>query len=146
MNLISKHFFSKVLPAVLLAGGIAVSSATPASAENKGILLAPGETLFRNDQLTNAPYSLRMQTDGNLVLYRNSTACGASHTSGRDNNKAIMQRDGNFVIYNDSGRAIWQSNTTGTSFAQARAVLYQSGKFAIVGAGATGGYKQIFSC
>lgn len=64
---------------------------------------------------------LRMQIDGNLVLYNNKNkALWSSKTSGNKNAILHMQTDGNLVIYNGSGsKALWSSNTHGNQGAYA---------------------------
>jgi hypothetical protein len=85
---------------------------------------------------TQAQYTrLVMQTDGNLVMYRNSDgkAVWASNTSGHNGAYAAMQNDGNLVIYSSSGGALWATGTYGHSGAYAamqndgNLVVYKSG-------------------
>jgi hypothetical protein len=60
---------------------------------------------------TDSRYRLVSQTDGNLVIYKNTgNAIWASNTAGRGAAKLVMQNDGNLVAYTASG-AIWASNT-----------------------------------
>ncbi|HEY1905661.1 MAG TPA: hypothetical protein VGG91_06450 [Myxococcaceae bacterium] len=81
--------------------------------------LAPnGSTLFTYDYMQNGEYSLVMQGDCNLVLYRHWQQPGqiapwASNTAGRGTDcRAAFQGDGNLVIYKNSGTfAVWASNT-----------------------------------
>jgi hypothetical protein len=67
---------------------------------------------------------LRLQEDGNLVLYYGSPdrygrpvsgtpVLWASNTNGRAVEKARMQFDGNFVLYGYDRRPVWASNTQG---------------------------------
>jgi hypothetical protein len=58
---------------------------------------------------------LRMQSDGNLVIYdNNNKAKWNSGTSGNPNAILHMQKDGNLVIYNSSGdKILWSSGTNG---------------------------------
>lgn len=59
------------------------------------------------------PYSLKYQTDGNLVLYDSKNkALWSSNTAGKSVGKAIMQTDGNFVIYDSNNSAIWSTSTS----------------------------------
>jgi hypothetical protein len=76
---------------------------------------------FANQELTvdqslwscNSRYQLKMQSDGNLVLYTQSgRALWASDTWGTGGDTAIMQSDGNFVLY-DGSAPLWASNTLG---------------------------------
>jgi hypothetical protein len=59
---------------------------------------------------------LKLQDDGNLVLYNGSpdnysNPLWASNTNGRATEKAVMQYDGNFVLYGYDGVPVWASNT-----------------------------------
>ncbi len=56
-------------------------------------------------------YQVRMQTDGNLVIYNDrNTPLWASVTSGDSNTIAVMQGDGNFVVY-DNGVPTFATHT-----------------------------------
>jgi hypothetical protein len=87
-------------------------------------VLQANQQLNVNDQLTppNGKTHLIMQTDGNLVLYRNDNnqALWASNTGPNPvlppslvPNHAIMQTDGNFVCYNRLGNAFWATGSNG---------------------------------
>jgi hypothetical protein len=92
--------------------------------------LLSGRELHINDELksTDLRFSLKMQNDGNLVLYRNSDAypLWASGTNGSGAVKVIMQSDGNLVLYTRPIRplggvvinyqpvSVWASNTAGS--------------------------------
>jgi hypothetical protein len=83
-------------------------------------------------QSTNGAYFLRMQPDGNLVLYNNrdwnpSHAFWASNTNGKGSGpfRCIMQSDGNLVVYDGSNRPTWASNTNGRGVAPFRAVIQE---------------------
>jgi hypothetical protein len=56
---------------------------------------------------------LRMQGDGNLVLYDLGTGAPiwASGTNGKGGVRADMQPDGNFVVYNAQHQPLWASGT-----------------------------------
>ena len=61
-------------------------------------------------------YQLKMQADGNLVLYKylspkNFWPIWATNTMGSGAVRATMQPDGNFVLFRADGRAVWASNT-----------------------------------
>jgi hypothetical protein len=79
--------------------------------------LSPGQTLNVNEKLTSTSgaYTLIMQSDGNLVLYKGSDALWASNTDHSDANHATMQADGNFVVYDANQHPHWASNTDGKS-------------------------------
>jgi hypothetical protein len=72
--------------------------------------LSPGETILSN----NRQYTLILQHDGNLVLYRSGGGpLWATWTQGKPVTKAVMQTDGNFVLYDNLNRAVWASWTHG---------------------------------
>jgi hypothetical protein len=76
-------------------------------------VLARGETMIAGDvkRSDNGVYELRMQTDGNLVLYRQGTPVWSPNTWGNPGAYTVMQADGNLVIYSKSGTPLWNSNT-----------------------------------
>lgn len=58
-------------------------------------------------------FTLRVQSDGNLVLYWEGVrALWASNTRSAGG-EAIMQGDGNFVLYATNGAGLWSSRTSG---------------------------------
>lgn len=55
-------------------------------------------------------FRLRLQTDGNLVLYKNdTTVVWASGT--KDGMRLLNQLDGNIVLYRANGTAAWSTGT-----------------------------------
>ena len=68
-----------------------------------------------------AQLSLKMQSDGNLVLYQAGIAVWSSGTWGQNCGvnqcRAMFQSDGNFVVYNGS-TPLWYTGTWGHSGAQ----------------------------
>lgn len=73
--------------------------------------LSRGQEMLSN----NKSFVLKMQTDGNLVIYRrdNNGAIWASGTNGRGGYRATMQGDGNLVIYQSNNHPIWDTRTHG---------------------------------
>ncbi len=64
----------------------------------------------------NGAYTLALQNDGNLVLYRNAStgrrAIWASDTRGFNAVRLVMQRDGNLVMLKGT-KPIWATNSAG---------------------------------
>jgi hypothetical protein len=75
-------------------------------------ILGPSETLSSNQSLLSKHnnYELRMQGDGNLVLYQSGQARWSSGTQSAGA-RLVMQDDGNMVIYSAGNQAIWESDT-----------------------------------
>ncbi|MEV0408530.1 hypothetical protein [Actinoallomurus sp. NPDC050550] len=90
------------------------TSATPPAAKHwqtmvvqSTAVLHPGESAHTN-RLT-----LRMQTDGDLVLLNENKKVfwlTGTHASGAS---AVFQGDGNLVVYASNGASLWTSNTAG---------------------------------
>jgi hypothetical protein len=135
------------IPAASLAEWSVVSGAAPsgtaAPSNCAGSAAVPCGTLTANHELTdgqsltscNGDYTLDMQGDGNLVLYRSGTALWASNTSGSAADKAAMQGDGNFVLYTSTGSAVWNSRTNGNDGADL--VVQNDGNVVIYSASGT---------
>ena len=56
---------------------------------------------------------LRLQEDGNLVLYVNNQKGFAAPNAAGHGHSAIMQADGNFVLYDLTNEPVWATNTAG---------------------------------
>ncbi|HEX9001315.1 MAG TPA: hypothetical protein VGB07_15525 [Blastocatellia bacterium] len=92
-----------------------------AASQDKGNRLSVGEQLGVGQSLksNNGAYTLVLQTDGNLVLYKT----GGSHTWAAfpkpGGTKLILQGDGNLVLYASDNRVMWSSGSNvckGASF------------------------------
>ncbi len=95
--------------------------------------LFAGETLLAGQSIENSNYRLTMQTDGNLVVYRNANGASAwsSGTYGTGNdNRLVMQADNNLVMYTSNNVAVWSSGTYHAS--STMAVLTNLGEFITV--------------
>lgn len=83
---------------------------TPASAKDtlrEWEKLSEGSSLKSN----NGCFSLRMQTDGNLVLYgKEGRAFWSTESAGKGGKEIVMQGDGNLVMYDSNHRPIWGIN------------------------------------
>src|SRR5262249_25956611 len=82
-----------------------------------GSTMQPGEVLNPGQSIhsANGQYTLILQPDGNLVLYKaaGGPALWASNTNGKPVTAAIMQDDGNLVVYQNYTAVAWTSHTSG---------------------------------
>ena len=98
--------------------------------------LSNGQVLGHGQELIsrNRKYRLIMQTDGNLVMYRNDGAVRwHTHTHGKGcpPYQLVMQGDNNLVVYAYGWKATWHTHTHSKGAAGARAVLQDDGNFVI---------------
>ena len=88
-----------------------------------------GERTWHQDQhLTCGEHILKMQADGNLVIYRGHQALWATGTGGHGNPpyRFVMQEDNNAVIYgNGAWQVVWASHTNDHGARPARLVLHR---------------------
>ena len=83
-------------------------------ATNEEELLFAGQFLWASSTTDHACYRLAMQSDGNLVTYKeNGANIWDSATVGRGG-YARMQTDGNFVIYDYADSPVWWTSTSTT--------------------------------
>ena len=79
--------------------------------------LKPGGKIENGQRLKsdNGRFKMRMQNDGNLVVYAGSTPIWASRTQhkGCQPFRLEMQHDSNLCIYDGTGRCTWASQTHG---------------------------------
>jgi hypothetical protein len=73
----------------------------------------PPATLYRNQAWTsgNGRAILRMQADGNLVLYKDGRPVWQAPNAWSHGVSAVFQPDGNFVVYGGRGNPVWSSGT-----------------------------------
>jgi hypothetical protein len=104
------------------SGGPNLDSIEVSLKESTGNSGSATSTLATNQQLssgqsltsTNGSHRLVLQSDGNLVIYKNTgEAIWDTKTNGKGGNRFILQGDGNLVLRNSSGSAIWASGTNG---------------------------------
>lgn len=82
-------------------------------ADSNLVLYAPSGAIWTTSTVGRGANHLRMQGDGNLVMYDGANrTIWASNTPRHYNTYLIVQNDGNVVIY-DNGRPIWATNTAG---------------------------------
>ncbi len=106
----------------------AANIAVPVSKLTQPHTLSAGQTLLA----PNGRYRLTQQSDGNLVLYKDTgKAIWATRTRGTGN-RTTMQADGNLVTYTSTHHAVWASRTSGkhatyvTMQADGNLVIYTS--------------------
>jgi hypothetical protein len=87
------------------------SNPTQAKADTlkSGQQLSPGQSIASQK----GQFTFILQTDGNLVLYRGTTALWSTRTNGKPVHVAAMQGDGNLVLYDAQQHPMWASGTNG---------------------------------
>lgn len=115
-----------------------------------GQILRPGQYLSS----PNGMYELRLQADGNLVIYRVSVttvATWSTRTDGAGSNVFLgVQGDGNLVLYSNVGgtlHAIWASGSTRPADLELQndgnLVMYASGRVATWASGTASGQSPL---
>jgi hypothetical protein len=86
-----------------------------------------------NKDLTIGNCTLKMQDDGNLVIYKSGVPVWHTSTSQTSNGpfRLTMQGDGNLVIYNKNNNALWSSNSAGKGPGPFRLMLLEIGALVI---------------
>jgi lysophospholipase L1-like esterase len=88
------------------SGGVALNL------QDDGYLVSvqDGTTVWSSNVSGRAGVEVRMQEDGNLVIYdSNGAIVWQTHTSGNPGAFALIQKDGHLVVYAVNGRALWSS-------------------------------------
>lgn len=64
---------------------------------------------------TNGSYTLKLQSDGNCVLYEvdGNKALWSTDTQGKASKSLTLQEEGNLVLASSDGSTLWQSGTKG---------------------------------
>nr|WSY51001.1 hypothetical protein OG999_13370 [Streptomyces sp. NBC_00886] len=89
------------------------TSSTSTSTYPSDILVTATRVLNSGQSLNAKKARLRMQSDGNFVLYdENNKARWATMTFG-SNYHAVFQADGNLVVYTSGNHPVWASQTAG---------------------------------
>jgi hypothetical protein len=101
------------LTAGLAAGTAQAAPATRGIHHRGDAIFRPTATLHRNQAWTsgNGRTILRLQTDGNLVLYKDGRPAWQAPGAWSHGVSAVFQRDGNFVVYAPGGHPVWASGT-----------------------------------
>ncbi|HEY2792141.1 MAG TPA: LysM peptidoglycan-binding domain-containing protein [Micromonosporaceae bacterium] len=75
--------------------------------------LSSDSTLDKGNELMspNGNYKLKMQADGNLVLYGGDQPIWATNTQRKGAERLVMQDDGNLVVYANGKDDVWSSRT-----------------------------------
>jgi nucleoid-associated protein YgaU len=78
-------------------------------------VMKAGDSLARGESLKspNGRFELKMQPDGNIVLYDGTTPTWATNTQKDDAERLEMQDDGNLVAYQGKKNAVWSTRTSG---------------------------------
>ncbi len=107
--------------------------------------LLPGQDLQAHEGLSSPGFkvALRMQHDGNLVLYTQSRVLWASGTAGHPGARLVLQGDGNLVVYDANGTALWSTSTAGQPVSRLQVqddcnVVLYAGSAAIWSSGTSG--------
>lgn len=98
-----------------------VSAVPPTGPAASGPVVNPGESITVSQPIisANGRFTLILQGDGNLVLYRTypkkypPSALWASGTANKAVASCILQTDGNLVIYDMDAKPLWNSGTSG---------------------------------
>lgn len=69
-----------------------------------GMKLLPNQSIYSK----NRRYKLMMQTNGNLVLYKNEISIWSSGTTGNANAYFILQPDNRLIVYSSSKKLLWE--------------------------------------
>ncbi|MFC9650473.1 MULTISPECIES: hypothetical protein [unclassified Streptomyces] len=90
-----------------------VRSAQPREALRVDSRFYAPATLGKNQAWTsgNGRAILRVQSDGNVVLYKDNRAAWQAPNVYPNADRLVMQEDGNLVVYNRAGRALWAAGT-----------------------------------
>jgi len=90
-----------------------INSVEPATPKNTNNTLPTGSTIRKNEYILSSDLqsTLNLQTDGNLVLYRNFKPVWQSGTNGSKANRLTMQGDGNLVLYDEDNTPLWHTGT-----------------------------------
>ena len=108
----------KVWIQILLAHAFLVV-ACEAQASYEGILQS-GQEMLPEDVLASSSTYLKLQTDGNVVLYRKNppgTVLWSTNTAGKCLQKLKLQADGNLVLTSCDNAVLWSSGTSNVASA-----------------------------
>jgi len=99
----------------LTPAGTAAQDAEPAANARpaRDNIITPRATICKNQAWTsgNGRAILRLQEDGNFVLYKDGRPVWQAPDTWGRGNCAVFQEDGNFVVYDSAGQPIWAAGT-----------------------------------
>lgn len=98
----------------LVAGGLIATPSAGLGQSPSQAWLSPGSVLRQGQSIASdsGQFVLRMQDDGNLVLYGPDGPMFATNTVGKGC-QLEMQYDGNAVVYDRGHKPVWNSHTQG---------------------------------
>jgi len=106
---------SNLLKLALVVGGLTISSSALAQSYTINTLQSKGDQHIRRHQAlrsTNGVYSLLVQDDGNMCIYKNGdTFVWGTMTNGKDGAILKMQADGNLALYDSKNGHVWSTDT-----------------------------------
>ncbi|MFD7894013.1 hypothetical protein [Streptomyces sp. NPDC059743] len=93
--------------------GRTVQSAQPREALRSDSRFYAPATLGKNQAWTsgNGRAILRVQSDGNVVLYKDNRPAWQAPNVYPNADRLVMQSDGNLVVYNKAGQPLWAAGT-----------------------------------
>lgn len=110
-----KKNLSSLLKLALVVGGLTISSTAWAQSYTINTLQSNGDQHLKRHQAlrsTNGVYSLLVQDDGNMCIYKDGTAfVWGTMTQGKDGAILKMQADGNLCLYNGKDGHVWSTDT-----------------------------------
>ncbi|WP_326559750.1 GDSL-type esterase/lipase family protein [Micromonospora sp. NBC_01796] len=101
----------------LFTGGGTPPPTTPIGAPTACGRLLPGQGLTTGQTLASCDgqFQLRLQSDGNLVLYQGTAVLWSTGTAGRAVAQAALRSDGDLTLTGSTGETIWRTATAGQS-------------------------------
>ncbi|MFJ2913491.1 hypothetical protein ACIO8F_29610 [Streptomyces sp. NPDC087228] len=113
LTLAALPILAAVPPAGAVASSRTVQSTQPRESLRSDSRFYAPATLGKNQAWTsgNGRTILRVQSDGNVVVYKDNRPAWQAPNVYPNADHLVMQEDGNFVIYNRAGKAIWAAGT-----------------------------------
>lgn len=82
--------------------------------DGNAVIRRGSTALWATSTARNPGAVLKLQSDGNLVLYSTAgKALWANHVNNHTASRLVLQADGNLVEYSTAGKALWASGTAG---------------------------------